>query len=108
MIMMNLSEVFAPALAFSGGLVLGAAFHLGLWWTVVRGVANKRSALWFPASLLLRMGGTIAGFYVIGSGHWERFAACLVGFLLAQILATVFAPHAITLSRAGRSIDHAS
>lgn len=106
--MMNLGEMMPPALAFGGGLVLGAAFHLGLWWTVVHGLGTKRSALWFPASLLLRIGGTVAGFYLIGTGHWERFAACLAGFMVAQILVTGLAPRAAALGRLGRSTDHAS
>jgi F1F0 ATPase subunit 2 len=106
--MMNLSEMILPALAFSGGLVLGTAFHLGLWWTVVCGLAAKRSALWFPVSLLLRMGVTVVGFYLIGAGHWERFLACLAGFLVAQILVTVFAPPPEARSNPARSLDHAS
>ncbi len=105
---MNLSEMFLPALAFGGGLLLGTAFHLGLLWTVVHGLRTQRSVLWFPASLLLRMGGTITGFYVIGAGRWERFLACLVGFLVAQILVTGLAPRAVALLRPGRSADHAS
>jgi F1F0 ATPase subunit 2 len=104
---MIVHEMLLPTLAFGGGLVLGAAFHLGLWWTVARGLGAKRSALWFPASLLLRMGGTMAGFYVVGAGRWERFLACLVGFLLAQLLATVFAPRA-ALSPPRQSSNHAS
>jgi F1F0 ATPase subunit 2 len=108
MTMMNLDEMILPVLVFSGGLMLGAAFHLGLWWTVVRGLGAKRSALWFPASLLLRMGVTVAGFYLIGAGHWERFLACLAGFLVAHILVTVFAPRPDARSHPGRSIDHAS
>ncbi len=104
--MMNLVEPLLLALAFGGGLVLGTAFHLGLWWTVRCGLDAKRSALWFPASLLLRMGGTLAGFYLIGAGRWERYMACLAGFLVARMLVTRFAPS--VTARAHRSTARAS
>jgi F1F0 ATPase subunit 2 len=106
MIMMTLGEIFPPLLAFSGGLVLGAVFHLGLWWTVVQGLGARRSALWFPASLMLRVGGAVAGFYLLGAGRPARLLACLAGFVVAQILVMRFAPHAA--APAARSIDHAS
>lgn len=105
--MMTSSELSALALAGSGGLVLGAAYHLALWWTVARGLRTRGSALWFPASLLLRLGGTIIGFYLIGAGRWERYLGCLAGFLVAQVLATACAPRAAAPSgmdrRAGRA-----
>ena len=100
--MMNPTDLLMLGLAFGGGVVLGAAFHAGLWWTVVRGLDARRSALWFPGSALLRMGGTAGCFYLIGAGHAQRFAACLAGFVIAQLLVAGFA------ARAGRSIDHAS
>ena len=45
------------------GLVLGAVFFGGLWWTVRKGVASPRPALWFVGSMLLRTGVVLAGFY---------------------------------------------
>ena len=36
------------------GLVLGGVFFGGLWWTVQKGFASPRPALWFLGSLLLR------------------------------------------------------
>lgn len=106
--MMNPGELVPSVAAFGGGLALGAAFQLGLWWTVVHGLGARRSALWFPASLALRTGATVAGFYLIGAGRWERFLACLIGFLAAQLLVTGCAPRAAARSRPGRSTDHAS
>ena len=37
-----------------------------------KGVASERPALWFLGSLLLRTSITLAGFYFVGAGHWER------------------------------------
>lgn len=76
------------ALAFLGGGALGAIFFGGLWWTVRKGMASSRAALWFFASLLLRMGIVLAGFYFVAGAHWERLVACLLGFLVARLIVT--------------------
>jgi F-type H+-transporting ATPase subunit a len=60
------------ALALIAGLVLGAIFFGGLWWTVRKGVFSKSPALWFLGSMLLRMSIVLAGFYFVGGGDWER------------------------------------
>ena len=74
------------ALALVVGLVLGAIFFGGLWWTVRKGVFSKSPALWFLGSLLLRTSIVLAGFYVIGRGHWERLLVCLLGFVIARLI----------------------
>ena len=43
-------------LALAAGLLLGAMFFGGLWWTVRRAVSSGCPALWFAGSLLLRLG----------------------------------------------------
>ena len=75
-------------LAALAGAALGAMFFGGLWWTARRGAASQRPALWFSASLLLRMGVALPGFFVVAGGRWERMLACLVGFLLARTIVT--------------------
>lgn len=72
------------------GMVLGALFFGGLWWTVRRGLASPRPALWFASSLLLRLGIVLTGFYVVGGTDWRRMVACLAGFLLMRILVLRF------------------
>ena len=62
-------------LALVAGVLLGAIFFGGLWWTVRKGVSSKQPALWFFGSLLLRMSIALAGFYFVGRGHWERLLA---------------------------------
>jgi len=74
----------APALA--AGLLLGAFFFGGLWWTVIRGVSSQRPALWFFGSMLARTSITLAGFYFVGDENWERWPLCLVGFVLARLV----------------------
>jgi F1F0 ATPase subunit 2 len=81
---MNEFLVLAPALA--AGLLLGAIFFGGLWWTVIRGVSSPRPTLWFFGSMLLRMTVTLVGFYFVGREDWQRWPLCLLGFLLARMV----------------------
>ena len=85
---MNETWSLVPALV--AGVLLGATFFGGLWWTVRKGVSSQRPALWFFGSLLLRMSIALAGFYFVGRGHWERLVACLLGFVIARFLVTRF------------------
>jgi len=75
----------APPLA--AGLLLGAFFFSGLWWTVNRGISSQRPALWFFGSMLARMSVTLAGFYFVGQENWKRWLTCLLGFVLARLVA---------------------
>ena len=60
-----MNETLTLVLALVAGVVLGAMFFGGLWWTVRKGVSSKQPALWFLGSLLLRMGIALAGFYFV-------------------------------------------
>ena len=81
-----MNEWLTLALAGMAGLLLGAIFFGGLWWTVRLGVTSKRPALLFLGSMLLRTGVVIAGFYVVSDGHWQRLLACLFGFAIARFI----------------------
>ena len=49
-----MNEALMPGLAVVAGLLLGAVFFGGLWWTVRKGVSSQRQALWFLGSFVLR------------------------------------------------------
>jgi F1F0 ATPase subunit 2 len=83
-----MNEIFMMVPPLVAGMLLGAMFFGGLWWTVRKGVSSTRPALWFFGSLLLRTSLTLAGFYVVSDGHWERLLACLLGFTLARLIVT--------------------
>jgi len=84
-----MNDAFALILSGLAGGVIGAIFFGGLWWTVRKGVASPRPALWFFGSLLLRTAITLAGFYlVVAGGHWERLLLCLLGFVIARVVVT--------------------
>jgi F1F0 ATPase subunit 2 len=83
---MTMNETLMLVVAGAVGLVLGAVFFGGLWWTVRKGVSSPRPALWFLGSILLRMGIVLAGFYFVGGGQWQRLLVCLLGFVIARFL----------------------
>jgi len=83
-----MSETLTLVSAGVAGLLLGVIFFGGLWWTVRKGVSARRPALLFLGSLVLRSAVTVAGFYVVGDGHWQRLLACLLGFVIARFMVT--------------------
>ena len=83
-----MNEMLSLAPALVAGVLLGAIFFGGLWWTVRKGFSSKRPALWFFGSLLLRMSIALAGFYFVSGGYWNRLLACLLGFVIARFLVT--------------------
>ena len=70
-----MNETLTLVLAWVAGVVLGAIFFGGLWWTVRKGVSSQRPALWFFGSLLLRMSIALAGFYFVSARSLGAAAA---------------------------------
>ncbi|PIQ51649.1 MAG: ATP synthase subunit I [Comamonadaceae bacterium CG12_big_fil_rev_8_21_14_0_65_59_15] len=85
---MTMNDTLALALAWLAGGALGTFFFGGLWWTVRKSLASANPALWVFGSLLLRMGVTMTGFYLVSGGDWQRLLSCLVGFVMARQLVT--------------------
>ena len=103
--MMNETLTLVPALVAGG--VLGGMFFGGLWWTVRMGVSSKRPALWLLPSLLLRMSITLAGFYFVSDGHWDRLLACLLGFVIARFIVTRLTRAAEKTTHMAQEVGHA-
>ena len=83
-----MNETLTLVLALVTGVLLGAIFFGGLWWTVRKGVSSERPALWFLGSLLLRTSITLTGFYFVARGDWQRLLMCLLGFVIARPIVT--------------------
>lgn len=81
-----MNEIGMAILTLIAGFLLGGFFFGGLWWTTKRGIVSKSPALWFFASLFIRMGIAITVFYFISRDHWERALICLVGFIVARFI----------------------
>jgi F1F0 ATPase subunit 2 len=95
---MNETTILAAALA--AGVLIGAIFFGGLWWTVRRGVTAKNPALWFLGSSLLRTSVALAGFYFVAHGDWKKLLFCLLGFLIVRVIV-------LRLTRSNKETNHA-
>ena len=82
------NDPFHLMLCVASGLVLGAVFFGGLWWTIRKGLSSSRPALLFLGSAVLRMSIVVAGFYFVSNGQWQRVLACLAGFIIARLAVT--------------------
>ncbi len=81
---MNQVGVLIPA--FAAGLLLGLFYFGGLWLTVQRLPRSEHPGMLTLVSLIIRLGVTLAGFYLVMAGRWERLLVCLAGFLLVRIV----------------------
>ncbi|SCX85847.1 ATP synthase subunit I [Nitrosospira sp. Nsp13] len=104
-----MSELWSLALAVVTGILLGAIFFGGLWWTVRHGISSNRAGLWFMGSMLLRIGIVMTGFYFLlglpGEG-WKMLLAGLLGFIIARRAATRLLPVPLSaLSPSGLPIE---
>ena len=102
-----MNETLSLILTLVAGVLLGAMFFGGLWWTVRKGVSSKRPALWFFGSLLLRTSIALVGFYFIAGGHWERLLVCLLGFVIARLIVTRLTRAAEKPTYLAREASHA-
>jgi F1F0 ATPase subunit 2 len=84
------AEIINYIPSFLAGILLGIIFYAGLWWTVKKGIQSESPALWFGISMLLRTAIVLLGFYLVGLGHWQRLMVCLLGFIIARIVLTLF------------------
>ena len=85
-----MTEALMLILACLAGNAIGMLFFVGLWWTLREGLRSKVPALWFVGSLMVRVTGAMAGFYLVSGHHWERLLACLLGFVVARLMVTRF------------------
>jgi F1F0 ATPase subunit 2 len=83
-----MTEISGLSVALLAGILLGAIFYGGLWWTVRRGVSSKNFGAWLIGSFVLRAGIAVSGFHAVAHGDWRCLLACLLGFLFARVCAT--------------------
>ena len=79
-----MNDALGWALALISGILLGAFFFGGLWWTTGKARSVRRPALWFLGSFFLRTVVVMAGFWLMGAGQYQRLLLCLVGFITAR------------------------
>jgi F1F0 ATPase subunit 2 len=103
-----MDETLSLVLSLVAGILLGAFFFGGLWWTVQKVVSSNRSTLWFFVSLLMRTSILLAGFYFIAHGHWERLLMCLLGFVVARPIVMGFTRAVEKSTHLSQEAGHAS
>jgi len=103
-----MDETLSLVLSLVAGILLGAIFFGGLWWTVQKVVSSDRSTLWFFVSLLMRTSILLAGFYFIAHGHWERLLMCLLGFVVARPIVMGFTRAVEKSTHLSQEAGHAS
>ena len=82
-----ISELYL-VMAYLAGMLLGGLFFGGLWWTIGKCLTTPHPAQWMLASGLFRMSATLAGFYFVSGGQWQRLMACMMGFITARLIVT--------------------
>jgi len=82
-----MNEPLGLAFAMVVGILLGAFFFGGLWWTVRQAVSSRHPGLLFFGSLLLRTSLVVLGFYFILGDDWRKLLAGLLGFGAARLIA---------------------
>ncbi|QDT06965.1 N-ATPase, AtpR subunit [Rubripirellula lacrimiformis] len=104
-----MNEITNTAVPLVAGLILGAIFFGGLWWTIRGGLTSDHPASWFLVSHFARMAVTLAGFYFVADGQWQRVLVCLAGFLIARVIVTRLTRiEESSGPRLGKESDHAS
>jgi F1F0 ATPase subunit 2 len=97
-------------LSLAAGLLLGALFYGGLWWTVRRIPDARRPAPLIIGSFFLRAGVVLAGLYLLmrsGAG-WPGLAAAFAGILAVRLFMVfkVRPKAAAVLERRGREAEN--
>ena len=83
---MTMNELYGYIFSFIAGAALGAFYFGGLWLTVRQLAKTNQPILWLSISFIGRLGLTLAGFYLIAAGQWERLLIAIGGFFLARLL----------------------
>jgi F1F0 ATPase subunit 2 len=73
-------------LAIMGGMGIGCFYFGGLWWTVRKVPHSSSPGLWLFVSFMVRTAVSLAGFYGIMGGDWQRLLAALLGFVAVRLV----------------------
>jgi F1F0 ATPase subunit 2 len=94
-----MNECLSIVWTIGAGLLLGAFFYGGLWWTVQKLSVCRRPALLLISSLIIRSGVILSAFYlIVEGGYWGRLLVSLLGFVVARLLVTKLIPIPIVLT----------
>lgn len=72
-------------LSMLAGLILGAIYFGGLWFSLSRLLPLKHASAWLMLSFLIRNLIVLFGFYWTMDGRWERLVVAFLGFTLVRV-----------------------
>lgn len=73
-------------LSFLMGILTGAIFFGGLYWTLQQMDTVRHPALFMMFSLIVRLAILLGGFYLIMDGRYQNILIALVGVILTRSL----------------------
>lgn len=79
--MMNLPILLGMVCA---GVIIGLLFFGGLWLTLNKLMGAKHWSFWLGVSFLIRSSITVAAFWLLGAGDWQRLVALATGFTIVR------------------------
>jgi F1F0 ATPase subunit 2 len=87
------SRILEYSWVLAAGMLTGAFYFGGLWWTVRRVIRSRSPGFLLAASFLVRSAIALTVFYVVMDKNWLRLVVCLVGLLIVrQVLTWVLGP----------------
>jgi len=85
-VMLGIQNLLGLLSAGLWGVMLGAIFFGGLWWTVQRLMTSRVPQLWALGSYVVRSVVVVLGFWVVANRDWQRLLVCAVAFLATRIV----------------------
>lgn len=76
--------VFRIVAAAAAGLVLGAVYFWGLWWTSRRVGRTRVPGLLFMGSFVVRMAILLGGLWLVTGGRLVETAVAVIGIFVAR------------------------
>ncbi len=87
---MNTTDFGFIVASLLGGTAIGLVFFGGLHWTIGRLADSDQPALLVFSSFVIRSAITLAGFYLVAGGQWQRIMAAAAGFWLARVAMVIW------------------
>ncbi len=72
-------------LSLFAGILLGALFFGGLWWTVQKMSGSGSPHLLMAVSFIVRTVVVLGAFYLLVQTGWPNLLAAMLGFIVARI-----------------------
>lgn len=86
--LLNSNVWMTSSFALLVGVLLGAFYFTGLWWTVRQLDSRRNVAPVFLLSMVFRTAVVVFGFYMILGKDWQHLLLGLFGFMIVRFFST--------------------